>query len=61
VIGVVILVIAVVVWRLGQLPAIPDTQSGHDRRLLLITVTTAGISLAALVLSFLGPATGVLR
>ena len=44
-----------VIWRLGRLPGTAGAGSGHDRRLLLITVTTVGISLLALVLSFLGP------
>jgi hypothetical protein len=37
---------------LGRLPGTADVGGTYDRRLLLITVTITGISLAALVLSF---------
>jgi len=55
VIGLPVLVLSAVVWRLGRLPA--PARGGHtrDRRPLLITVTTVGVSLVALALSFLGP------
>jgi uncharacterized membrane protein YidH (DUF202 family) len=52
--GLLVLVLSAVVWRLGRLPGTAGAGDVHDRRLLLITVTTVGISLAALVLSFLG-------
>ena len=44
-----------VIWRLGGLPGRAVAGSGHNRRLLLITVTISVISLVALVLSFAGP------
>jgi hypothetical protein len=50
-----VLAVSVVIWRLGRLPGTAGAGSGHDRRLLLITVTISGISLVALVLSFIGP------
>jgi hypothetical protein len=53
-IGLPILVISAVVWWLGRLPGAADQGGAQDRRLLLITVTTVGISAAAVVLSFLG-------
>ena len=56
VIGLLILVLSAVVWRLGRLPG-----PARDRRPLLITVTTVGVSLVALVLSFLGQGIALLR
>jgi hypothetical protein len=53
-IGLVILILSAVVWWLGRLPGPALTGGTHDRRLLLITVTIVGISVAAAVLSFLG-------
>ncbi len=44
-----------VIWRLGRVPGTAGAGAGHDRRLLLITVTITGITLVALVLSFVGP------
>jgi hypothetical protein len=52
VIGLPVVVLSAVVWGLGRLPGTADVGGTHDRRLLLITVTITGISLAALVLSF---------
>ena len=54
VVGLPVLVISAVVWRLGRLPGAAGAGHGRDRRPLLITVTTTGVSLVALVLSFLG-------
>ena len=54
VIGLPVLVLSVVVWRLGRLPGTAGAADVRDRRLLLITVTTVGVSVVALVLSFLG-------
>lgn len=53
-IGLPVLAVSVVIWRLGRLPGTAGAGSGHDRRLLLITATISGISLVALVLSFIG-------
>ena len=53
-IGLPILVVSAVIWRLGRLPGAVVTERGHDRRLLLITVTISVISVVALVLSFIG-------
>jgi uncharacterized membrane protein YidH (DUF202 family) len=54
-IGLPILVVSAVIWRLGRLPGAAGSRSGHDRRFLLITVTITVIALVALVLSFAGP------
>jgi uncharacterized membrane protein YidH (DUF202 family) len=61
VVGLPVLVLSAVVWRLGRLPGTAGAGDVRDRRLLLITVTTVGVSLAALVLSFLGPGIASLR
>jgi hypothetical protein len=53
-IGLVILVLSAVVWRLGRLPGAAAGGGSQDRRLLLITVTIVGISAVAAVLSLLG-------
>ena len=53
--GLLVLVLSAVVWRLGRLPGTAGAGDVHDRRLLLITVSTVAISLVALALSFLGP------
>ena len=57
VVGLPVLVLSAVVWRLGRLPGTAGAAEVRDRRLLLITVTIVGVSLVALVLSFLGPGT----
>jgi uncharacterized membrane protein YidH (DUF202 family) len=54
VVGLPVLVLSAVVWRLGRLPGTAGAAEVRDRRLLLITVTTVGVSVVALVLSFLG-------
>jgi hypothetical protein len=51
-VGLPVLILSAVVWRLGRLPRTPDAEGNYDRRLLLITVTIIAISVAALVLSF---------
>jgi len=61
VVGLPVLVLSAVVWRLGRLPGTAGAGDVRDRRLLLITVTTVGVSLVALVLSFLGPGIASLR
>jgi hypothetical protein len=61
VIGLPVLVVSAVIWRLGRLPGRAVAGSGHNRRLLLITVTISVISLVALVLSFAGPGVGPFR
>jgi uncharacterized membrane protein YidH (DUF202 family) len=61
VIGLPVLVLSAVVWRLGRLPATARAADVRDRRLLLITVTTVGVSAVALVLSFLGQGIILLR
>src|SRR5262249_42004547 len=52
VVGLPLLVLSAVVWRLGRLPGTAGAADVRDRRLLLITVTTVGVSVVALVLSF---------
>jgi hypothetical protein len=61
VVGLPVLVLSAVVWRLGRLPGTAGITDVRDRRLLLITVTIVGVSLVALVLSFLGPGVVLLR
>ncbi len=61
VVGLPVLVLSAVVWRLGRLPGTAGAGDVRDRQLLLITVTTVGVSLVALVLSFLGPGIASLR
>jgi uncharacterized membrane protein YidH (DUF202 family) len=59
--GLLVLVLSAIVWRLGRLPGTAGAGAVRDRRLLLITVTTVGVSVVALVLSFLGPGIVPLR
>jgi uncharacterized membrane protein YidH (DUF202 family) len=54
-IGLPVLVVSAVIWRLGRLPGAASAGTDHDRRFLLITVTITGIAVAALVLSFAAP------
>ncbi len=61
VVGLPVLVLSAVVWRLGRLPGTAGAGDVRDRRILLITVSTVGVSLVALVLSFLGPGIVSLR
>jgi len=56
-----VLFVSAVIWRLGRLPGAAGAGRGHDRRLLLITVTISAIALVALVLSFAGPGIHQLR
>ena len=57
-VGLPVLALSAVIWQLGRVPGTAGAGSGHDRRLLLITVTISGISLVALVLSFAAPGVG---
>ena len=61
VVGLPVLVLSAVVWRLGRVPGPAPAGHARDRRALLITVTTVGVSLVALALSFLSPAIGLLH
>jgi uncharacterized membrane protein YidH (DUF202 family) len=59
-IGVPVLIVGAVIWKLGRLPSRPGTSHPRHRRLLLIAVTITALSAAALIVSFLGhPAGGV--
>jgi uncharacterized membrane protein YidH (DUF202 family) len=60
VVGLLVLVLSAVVWRLGRLSGTAST-ADLRARLLLITVTTVTVSVVALVLSFLGPGIVSLR
>jgi uncharacterized membrane protein YidH (DUF202 family) len=60
VVGLLVLVLSAVVWRLGRLSGTAST-ADIRARLLLITVTTVAVSVVALVLSFLGPGIVSLR
>ncbi len=53
--GVVILVLAPVVWALGRLPAHQLTAPQQARRLLMLTVTVVLISIVAVAVAVLGP------
>ena len=46
-IGLPVVILSAVVWRLGRLPGTADEGGTRDRRLLLITVTITGISLVS--------------
>jgi hypothetical protein len=59
--GLPILVLSGVIWWLGHLPGTPGAGPRHDRRLLVMTVTTTAISVVALVLSFVVHGGGILR
>jgi uncharacterized membrane protein YidH (DUF202 family) len=59
--GLPILIISALVWGLGRLPRAPGAGYARGRRLLLITVTVTGMSVAALIVSFLGYGSGGLR
>ena len=61
VVGLPVLALSAVVWWLGRLPGAAGAGGARDRRLLLITLTITGISVVALVLSFLGHASPLLR
>ena len=59
-IGVPVLIVGAVIWKLGRLPSKPGNGRARHRRLLLIAVTITALSAAALIVSFLGhPAGGV--
>jgi uncharacterized membrane protein YidH (DUF202 family) len=60
-IGLPVLIVGAVTWKLGRLPSKPGTSQARHRRLLLIAVTITALSAAALVVSFLGHAAGGLR
>ena len=59
--GLPILILSALVWELGRLPRAPGSGHARGRRLLLITVAITGISVAALIISFLVPSSGGLR
>jgi uncharacterized membrane protein YidH (DUF202 family) len=55
-----VLALSTVVWKLGQLPLPSRARLSQPRRLLVITVAITGISLLALIISFLGhPSSGL--
>jgi uncharacterized membrane protein YidH (DUF202 family) len=59
--GLPILIISALVWTLGRLPRVPGAADARSQRLLLITVTITGMSVAALIVSFLSTGSGALR
>ncbi|HEX9354543.1 MAG TPA: DUF202 domain-containing protein [Streptosporangiaceae bacterium] len=59
--GLPILIISALIWELGRLPRAPDAGHAHGSRLLLVTVIITGMSVAALIVSFLGYGSGGLR
>jgi uncharacterized membrane protein YidH (DUF202 family) len=61
VVGLPVLVLSAVIWWLGRLPGTAVAGGTRDRRLLLITLTTIAISAVALVLSFVGHGSILLR
>ena len=60
-IGLPVLITGALIWKLGRLPSKPGTSHARHQRLLLITVTITALSVAALIVSFLGHAVGGLR
>ena len=60
-IGVPVLIVGAVIWKLGRLPSKPGNGRARHRRLLLMTVTITALSAAALIVSFLVHAAGGLR
>ena len=59
--GVPILALSGLIWHLGGLARGRGTALARSRRLLLITATIVGASVAALVISMLGNGSGWLR
>lgn len=59
--GIPILAVSAVIWQLGRLARGPGAGHARPRHLLLITVAVTGVSLAALVISFLGSGLGGFR
>ena len=59
--GILILAVSAVIWQLGRLARAPGQGHARPRHLFLITVAVTGVSLAVLVISFLGAEPGVFR
>ena len=59
--GVPILAVSAVIWQLGRLARAPGAGHARPRHLFLVTVAVTGVSLAALVISFLGSPPGGFR
>ena len=59
--GIPILVVAALIWELGRLARPSGAAPSRPWHLLAITVAVTGVSIAALVISLLGPASGGLR
>ncbi len=61
IVGVPILVLSAVIWEIGRMCSTPGAGRTRARQLLLMTVLTVGVSLAALAISLLGRQSDWLR
>ena len=52
--GLVVLVLGGLIWATGRLAGVPGTVVSRSRRLLLIALAVAAVSVVALVVSLLG-------
>jgi uncharacterized membrane protein YidH (DUF202 family) len=59
--GIPVLVLSALVWELGRLARPTSGGLARSRHVLLIAVAVTGVSLAALVISLLGPESSGLR
>ena len=59
--GIPILAVSALIWELGRLARPPGAARSRPWHLLAITVAITSVSIAALVISLLGPAPGSLR
>ena len=59
--GIPILVVSALIWELGRLARPSGTARSRPWHLLVITVAITSVSIVALVISLLGPASGGLR
>ncbi|MGD0373065.1 MAG: DUF202 domain-containing protein [Streptosporangiaceae bacterium] len=53
--GIPVLLFSVLIWRLGRLTSAPAAGRARARHLLLIAVAVTGVSIAALLITLLGP------
>jgi uncharacterized membrane protein YidH (DUF202 family) len=53
--GIPVLLLSALIWGLGRLTSAPGAGRARARHLLLIAVAVTGVSIAALVITFLGP------
>lgn len=53
--GIPILLLSALIWQLGRLARAPTAGRDRSRHLLLIAVAVTGVSIAALLITLLGP------